>query len=163
MHLISHKEIRDKLVSGLHAFMNLLVVQQSSIGDQPTYPFITYSVTSPYLQLGQPERYTQEIDGVICDKSKEHYEQVYSFTVASKDEDEAMDLCLKASQYFKFYGTYELSESNIAVVKISNISARDNMITINYERRYGFDVRIRVACEDINNDADIIEKVNISL
>lgn len=146
--MISHADIRNKLVSGLHNFMDMLVVQQSSIGEQPAYPFITYTVTSPYLQLGQPERYTEEIDGSIATKSIEHYEQVYSFTVASKDEDEAMNKCLQAIQYFKFYGAQDLADQNIVVVKISSISARDNMITIDYERRYGFDVRIRVACEE---------------
>lgn len=158
--MISHADIRNKLVSGLHKFMDMLVVQQSSIGDQPEYPFITYTVTSPYLQLGQPERYTQEIDGSIVTRSKEHYEQVYSFTIASKDEDEAMDKCLQAIQYFKFYGTQDLADQNIVIVKISSISARDNMITIDYERRYGFDVRIRVAYEETMLTTDTIDNIS---
>lgn len=154
MSLIKHSEIRDPLVFGLHNYMDLLVVQQSSIGDQPEYPFCTYSVTSPYLQLGQPEHYTD-----VQERSIEHYEQVYSFTIASTDEDEAMDLCLKAVQYFKFYGVQELKDKNIVVVKISNVTARDNMITINYERRYGFDVRVRVASEEVQEVTEVIEAI----
>lgn len=161
MPLIKHSDIRDKLVTGLHNFTKLLVVQQSSTGKQPAYPFITYSVNNPYLQLGQPEHYTEETDGSTIERNKEHYEQVYSFTVASKDEDEAMDMCLLAIQYFKFYGVQELKDHNIAVVKVSNLSARDNMITINYERRYGFDVRIRVASEETKVTNDIIDSISL--
>lgn len=160
MPLIKHADIRNKLVSGLHKFMNLLVVQQSSIGDQPLYPFMTYAITSPYIQLGQPEHYTIIRDGNVLDVSKEHYEQVYSFTVASQDEDEAMNICLQAIQFFKFFGRQNLADANIAVVKISNISARDNMITIDYERRYGFDVKIRVACEEITETTGVIDYVS---
>lgn len=160
--MIKHSDIRDKLVSGLYEYMNLLVVQSSSIGEQPKYPFITYSVSSPYIQLGHTERYTETEQEDSVNRFVEHYEQSYSFTVASKDEDEAMDLCLKAIQYFKLYGVDYLKDNHIVVVNISNIQARDNMITINYERRYGFDVRIRLACEEIQANADTIEIVNFN-
>ena len=141
--------------------MNMLVIQSSTIGDMPKYPFITYTVTSPYLRLGQNEEYTEEVNNTYQNRHVLHYERVFSFTIVSKDEDEAMDLCVKAIRYFSNDGVLELKDKNIVIVEISNVQARDNFITIDYDHRYGFDVRIRLADEEVRETADIIEKINL--
>lgn len=141
--------------------MNLLVVQSSTIGDMPKYPFITYTVTSPYLQVGYDEEYTEQVNSTYQNRHVLHYERVFSFTIASKDEDEAMDLCMKAMRYFRNDGVLALKDNNIVIVEISNVQARDNFITIDYERRYGFDVRIRLADKEVRETEDIIETINL--
>ena len=156
MHLVrKHEVARNALVKGLHDYMNMLVIQSSTIGDMPKYPFITYTVTSPYLRLGQDENSTYQNRHVL------HYERVFSFTVAAREEDVAMDTCMKAMKYFRNDGVLELKDKGIVIVEITNATARDNFITIDYDRRYGFDVRIRLADEEIRETTDIIEKVNL--
>lgn len=159
--MTNHEVVRNALVKGLHDYMNLLVVQSSTIGDMPKYPFITYTVTSPYLRLGQDEEYTEQVNSTYQNRHVLHYERVFSFTIASKDDDEAMDLCMKAMRYFRNDGVLALKDKNIAIVEITNATARDNFITIDYERRYGFDVRIRLADEEIRETEDIIETINL--
>ena len=73
----------------------------------------------------------------------------------------AMDTCMKAMKYFRNDGVLELKDKGIVIVEITNATARDNFITIDYDRRYGFDVRIRLADEEIRETEDIIEKVNL--
>lgn len=161
-HLVRKHEIaRNALVKGLHDYMNMLVVQSSTIGDMPKYPFITYTVTSPYLRLGQDEEYTEEVNSSYQNRHVLHYERVFSFSIAARDEDTAMDRCMKAIQYFRNDGVLALKDKGIVIVEISNVQARDNFITIDYDRRYGFDVRIRLADEEIRETTDIIEKVNL--
>lgn len=162
MHLVrKHEVARNALVKGLHDYMNMLVIQSSTIGDMPKYPFITYTVTSPYLRLGQDEEYTEKENSTYQNRHVLHYERVFSFTVAAREEDVAMDTCMKAMKYFRNDGVLELKDKGIVIVEITNATARDNFITIDYDRRYGFDVRIRLADEEIRETEDIIEKVNL--
>lgn len=158
---MKHEIVRNALIKGLHDYMNLLVIQSSTIGDMPKYPFITYTVTSPYLKVGFDEEYTEQVNSTYQNRHVLHYERVFSFTIVSKDEDEAMDLCVKAIRYFSNDGVLELKDKNIVIVEITNVAARDNFITIDYDRRYGFDVRIRLADEEVRETEDIIEKVNL--
>lgn len=158
---MKHEIVRNALIKGLHDYMNLLVIQSSTIGDMPKYPFVTYTVTSPYLRLGQNEEYTEEVNSTYQNRHVLHYERVFSFTIVSKDEDEAMDLCVKAIRYFSNDGVLELKDKNIVIVEITNVAARDNFITIDYDHRYGFDVRIRLADEEVRETEEIIEKVNL--
>ena len=158
---MKHEIVRNALIKGLHDYMNLLVIQSSTIGDMPKYPFITYTVTSPYLKVGFDEEYTEEVNSTYQNRHVLHYERVFSFTIVSKDEDEAMDLCVKAIRYFSNDGVLELKDKNIVIVEITNVAARDNFITIDYDRRYGFDVRIRLADEEVRETEEIIEKVNL--
>ena len=159
--MMKHEIVRNALIKGLHDYMNLLVIQSSTIGDMPKYPVVTYTVTSPYLRLGQNEEYTEEVNSTYQNRHVLHYERVFSFTIVSKDEDEAMDLCVKAIRYFSNDGVLELKDKNIVIVEITNVAARDNFITIDYDRRYGFDVRIRLADEEVRETEEIIEKVNL--
>lgn len=159
--MTNHEIVRNALVKGLHDYMDLLVIQSSTIGDMPKYPFITYTVTSPYLHLGVDEEYTEQVNSTYQNRHVLHYERVFSFTIVARDEDVAMDTCMKAIRYFRNDGVLELKDKGIAIVEITNVTARDNFITIDYDRRYGFDVRIRLADEEIRETRDIIEKVNL--
>ena len=158
---MKHEIVRNALIKGLHDYMNLLVIQSSTIGDMPKYPFITYTVTSPYLKVGFDEEYTEQVNSTYQNRHVLHYERVFSFTIVSKDEDEAMDLCVKAIRYFSNNGVLALKDKNIVIVEITNVAARDNFITIDYDHRYGFDVRIRLADEEVRETEEIIEKVNL--
>lgn len=161
MHSVKHEIVRNALVKGLHDYMNMLVVQSSTIGDMPKYSFISYTVTSPYLRLGQDEEYTEKENSTYQNRHVLHYERVFSFTIVARDEDTAMDKCMQAMRYFRNDGVLELKDKGIAIVEISNVTARDNFITIDYDRRYGFDVRIRLADEEIRETKDIIEQINL--
>lgn len=156
-----HEIVRNALIKGLHDYMNMLVIQSSTIGDMPKYPFITYTVTSPYLRLGQDEEYTKKENSNYQNRHVLHHERVFSFTITAKDEDTAMDKCMQAMRYFRNDGVLELKDKGIAIVEISNVTARDNFITIDYDRRYGFDVRIRLADEEVRETTDIIEQINL--
>ena len=157
--MTSHDIVRNAIVKGLHDYTQLLVVQSSTIGNMPKYPFITYSVTSPYLQLGMDEEYTEEINSVIRNRHVFHYERVFSFTIVAKEEGEAMDYCMRAMRYFRNAGVQELKDKGIVVVEVTNVTARDTFITIDYERRYGFDVRIRLVNEEIRDTTNVIERL----
>ncbi|WP_396631576.1 LIC_12616 family protein, partial [Lysinibacillus sp. D4B2_S17] len=64
---------------------------------------------------------------------------------------ESFDKALEALEWFKGVGVYVHDESNIVVVDTQPITNRDTFTNIDYERRHGFDVRLRVMSETTFN------------
>ena len=157
--MTKHEFVRNAIVKGLHEYMGILVIESSTIGNMPPYPFITYTITSPYLGIGYMEDYYEEENTRIQNRHVQHYERVFSFTIVANDVDEAMNRCMQAMQYFKCDGVWELKDKNIVIVEVNSATTRDTFITIDYERRYGFDVRIRLCEEEARETENIIETV----
>ena len=158
--MIKHSEIRNPIVKNLNEYMGIPVIQSEETGEQPPYPFVTFSVNSPYLSLGQNGKEEIVENDISITREIEHFEQVYSFTVIGEDEDIVQDNMMKAIQFFKVFGVQKLKDENIVIVEVYNAQKRDNFLTIDYERRAGFDVRIRVAHSmDIENE--VIEEITI--
>lgn len=158
--MIKHSEIRNPIVSNLNEYMGIPVIQSEDSGEQPTYPFMTFSVNSPYLPLAHNSIEEIEEDGKSITRETEHFEQVYSFTVIGEDEDVVQDNLIKAIQFFKVFGIQVLKDNGIAIVEVYNAQKRDTFLTIDYERRAGFDVRIRVA-HNLDFENEEIESVEI--
>ena len=158
--MIKHSEIRNPIVSSLNEYMGIPVIQSEDSGEQPAYPFMTFSVNSPYLPLAHNSKEEIEEDGKSITRETEHFEQVYSFTVIGEDEDVVQDNLVKAIQFFKVFGIQILKDNGIAIVEVYNAQKRDTFLTIDYERRAGFDVRIRVA-HNLDFENEIIENVEI--
>lgn len=110
------------------------LIERSSIGDMPDYPFCTYQITSPYIPI------TSDV------VDNEQFELVVSFTWHGQSALDMLDLAMKTNKYFRSAeGTETLKEKNIVVSQVSNYGSRDNFITIDYERSSGLDVRFRVS------------------
>lgn len=163
--MIQHSEIRNVIVGGLSRYLSRPVVLNNNADKMENYPFMTYTVINPRLDnYGEPSIKT--VNRVINGQTKKMtqfqkiIEIVYSFTVISEDEDEAQDLLHQAVSFFDVFGVGDLKQGKIAVVEVSNVQNRDSLITIDYEHRLGFDVRLRVT--EINEQESVyIESADI--
>lgn len=131
---------------------NIVIKEQQNVKEQVAYPFATYSINNPYLNAktyGSSEgEITQSIEVVI------------SYTFYSQNSFEVMSLAQKALSNFKQRGTLQnLWEKGISVIDVSNIQNRDTFLTIDVERRIGFDVRTRVKLVSTKAMRDIIDVV----
>lgn len=118
---------------------NIKLMEQSSVTEQQKYPFGTYTVTSPYLNARTYRNGNQD------DSINQIIEIVVSYTFYSADMFEVTELLQNTLSNFKMTATKQtINESGIVIVGFSNIGNRDNFISIQAERRSGFDVRIRV-------------------
>jgi hypothetical protein len=102
-------------------------------------------MTSPYLETSVhgAESVKGTADGIMRTQEK-HVEIVFSFTVHSRDADDAYQRCYALVEHFDFTGRDALRGAGIVVVSVSNVQNRDVFLTIEYERRVGCDVRFRV-------------------
>ncbi|WP_051622615.1 hypothetical protein [Exiguobacterium sp. AB2] len=130
-----------------------VIVLENQSATQPAYPFCTYSVPSPYL----PQR-----TDYIGDAMDEVVEFVVSLTWHSKSNIEAMTLAQQSVQLLKAIGGRQtLGDAGLTVVRIDGFTNRDTFLTIDTERRYGFDVRLRTHVSS-TRPLDAIETVDIN-
>ena len=110
------------------------VVRQNQVAEVPAYPYVSYTLTTPVD--GMSGTYSEAEDGTLY----KNVLQTWSITVQSDDQDEAMTLALRAYDYFTAAGITELADKNITVRRVSGVTTRDNLITIQYEYRNGLDI-----------------------
>lgn len=99
----------------------------------PPYPYVSFTVITPMVANGGT--WGKHDDGT----ERKVFKQVWSFTVQSDDDSQALEVAMKLYEYLDRHNEM-LVDKGIVVERISNIANRDNFITIQYEHRYGFDV-----------------------
>ncbi|ALS27193.1 hypothetical protein IJ21_17920 [Paenibacillus sp. 32O-W] len=162
--MIDYAAIRTAIVQRLKSALGISIIMGDQTGQQPAYPFVTYKMTSPYLETSpHGVESVTDISGGIKRSRKKQVELVFSFTAHAKNPDEAYQKCYEIIDYFDFSGRDALRDAGIVVVGVSNAQNRDVFLTIEYERRVGVDVRFRVvdSSEVTEIGSGYIEKADI--
>jgi hypothetical protein len=134
--MIDYETIKRTIVSHVRTRTGHPVILQASNDTQPAYPFCTYTVTSPYLPVTFAE---------VGDDTVEDVEMVFSLTWHSQSATEVQGLAHQTAMLFKMRAhRQQLGDAGIAVVRLEGMQNRDTFLTIDNERRVGFDVRFRV-------------------
>ncbi|MEK4085610.1 phage neck terminator protein [Psychrobacillus sp. FSL K6-1415] len=155
--MIKYDDIWIPLQNGLSNYTGIEVIQAESIGKQPEYPFISIKKTTIGQNVGQvAESLTGNIKTIEQD-----VESVFSITCNAATIEDAEDYTHKARAYFLGKGHIDLSDKNITVVDVLNATNRDVFLTVAYERRCGFDLRLRVRGQE-SYEIDVIERVTIN-
>ena len=122
------------IVEGMQKELGCLVIRANQTARVPPYPYVSYNVITPIsANLGTWGQYD---DG----KERKPFNQTWSFTVQSDDSTQSMELAIKARDYLEHVGTVYLNDNDIIVESVGNVTNRDNLLTIEYEYRNGFDV-----------------------
>lgn len=134
--MIDYKAIVSALNKEIRGKTNVVGVEQANTDKQPPYPFYTYTVTSPYLNV---KRFK------MGDSMTEECEVVISYTFSSEDSFQSLNLAQTAATHLKMDAIrMRLRDQGIVVVRIEKVMSRDDFISIQVERKVGFDIRIRV-------------------
>jgi len=126
------------------------LIADNSAGNPPTYPYCSYTITSPKIDI------ERDYEGAI-------FELVVSLTWhGTSSSVGVLNLAKKAESYLKSsQGRSFLEKQGIVVVSTMNFSQRDNFISIDYERTAGFDVQLRVR-DTYEDDVEPIEGFEIN-
>ena len=167
--MINYVQIRDDIITQLNTYLGIPVVMAEQNEPKPPYPHMTYKVMTPYIQESTLPAESYEIIPSL-DPDYEHdieytrMEQpsmTISLSAYSLTPDESELKALAACAWFKFIGYEYLKDKNIIVIETSEIQDRDTLLIDNYERRRGFDVKLRVVSE-ITRVVATIESVDIT-
>ena len=145
------KEIKNGIVKGLHEHLGIDIVPADTASRKPDYPYISYKTitaieTARHSLIYETIPSTSEgfeDDVLAIRKVQEHF--TLSISAFSMDEDEARDTAIKAADWFTFAGRFRLAAMNVAVISMGSVTDRTQLLVDDYERRYGFDARIRAA------------------
>lgn len=136
---------RNAVISALYSHLQKPVILNPQTANRPPYPFIGYSVTTQSMKepLETGSVSTAGLSEDISETLTYNDNMMMSLTAYSDDSDEAYTLAQEAYEYLKFSGLQILSDESIAVVEVQSVESRDILEVDSYERRSGFDVRIR--------------------
>lgn len=110
------------------------VIRQNQDAPKPAWPYLSYTITSP--MEGRGGTYMEDPEtGVLFMPIT----QRWSFTTQSDREPEAMRLGMLARDFMEVAGHIWLSDHGVTVQSVGNLNNRDNLISIQYEYRQGFD------------------------
>lgn len=152
------------IVDGLKSYLSTkaktcAVIRANQTGRIPRYPYVAYTITTPAEY--RSGTFSEDADGTRYKSIL----QTWSFTVQSDDADECTNIVLKAYDWFQLSGLAYLNDKNIVVRRIGNINNRDNLITIEYEYRNGFDVTFGLLQTVTPTEEELggyIEKANLN-
>ncbi|MCI3027689.1 hypothetical protein LMF32_00875 [Desemzia sp. C1] len=146
----NYRKFIDKIAMLLKVNFQLSLIESNSIGEQLDFPFITYTITSPYIAT------TQDI------VDNETFEMVVSFTLHTRSTLDALNTSGSINKWFRSDNTrLVLAKEGVVVVKVTNSGSRDNFVSVDYERMAGFDVRFRVTDQYKGEEVEEINAVQI--
>ena len=141
------REYNRLLCEGITAELGCPVVKSNITDHIPKYPYVSFTVTG--IRTRQRTYADAEQPYVPAEVS-------YSFTVQSNDDYEALTLAMKLHDWFEETGRMYLKDNGMVFTDIGQISERDNMITLEYEHRKGFDCVLNLMNYVERND-EVIE------
>lgn len=136
------KAIEIAIVDGLEAHLSgrfgrrVTGTIANTTAHVPSYPYFAYTITTPVD--ANAKGWCRGSDGSLY----RQLTQVWSLTFCSDQNDAADEIAQYAFEWFDTLGATYLSDHGAAIERILNFGNRDNMFTIEYEYRRGFDVRV---------------------
>lgn len=158
--MIDFTSIRNIIISGLSDYLDVLVIDSSSVNEKPDYPYFSFTVTTSFSEeFENPKENSFYDDENIY---KEDGNITFSFKSLSNNTDESINNAIKAVKYFKLYGVDYLYENNISIKEVTNVENRNALMIEVYEVTNGFDVIFRVE-SNLIKDIINIEDVNVDI
>lgn len=151
--MIDYKNIRETVCRGLKEYLGIPVIRNNQNRDPPNYPYVSYTVTT--LANANKGTYGEFTDGI----DRKNVKQTWSITAQSDNNDESVELAYKVREWLEHVGRLYLSKNKVIVEQVTNITNRDNIVTIDYEYKNGFDVVFVMFDEILKPDNGYIDTV----
>lgn len=150
--MVDNEKLRKTVVKGLSEYLGIPVIRSNQNAEPPDYPYVTYTViTAEKANNGTYGEYEDGIDRLPVT-------QTWSITIQSDKEDESISLASRARDYLIHSGRCHLNDNDVIVQSVTDITNRDNMISIEYEYKNGFDVVFWLMSE-VKREVEEIETV----
>lgn len=137
--------VQDSIITGLNQALTPQIILADQEAPKPSYPFGSVKVITVYTnEIGEDTIVVTEADVDNATISKlEQPEMTLSINAYSLIDSETYDLIQDMKDWFEFNSEFYLDALDITVIDTTDIQNRDALIQDNYERRFGFDARVR--------------------
>lgn len=156
------KAVRELIAKSLKEYTKRPVVYRNQVSKIPEYPYTAYTVTSTKIDA-TPEgnKSYEDIGGNLRMTVAKTVEMTFSITCISDKAHEAEELAVSAYEYFELAGRQALLDERISVAYLWSMYDRTPAPDVDYEHRWGFDVRLRVPIMMIIDNVDYIDSVDM--
>lgn len=138
------------LIAHVKEAIDCNLIEANASGPQPSFPFATYTIIDPFISI-------QFEDG-----ENEPFESVISITLHDDSSLDVLNLATKLRKSFTTEANLrKFRELGIVIVSLEPTASRDNLITIDYERLAGFDLRIRTQDSFVDETKEPIDNINL--
>lgn len=136
--MIPYEELTTVIPKGLAEHLGITVIRGNQTAPAPSYPYGSYNVTT--IATANSGTWQKHPDGI----DRKLVRSIWSLSFLSADEDESVFLAVKARSWLEHTGRLWLAERGVTVQSVTDIHNRDNLLTVEYERKNGFDVVLYV-------------------
>lgn len=131
--MINTDNIRLTVAKGLKNYLGCPVIRADQNEAPPAKPYGTYKITTPATANGGT--YGEYEDG----KARKPIKQIWSLSFLADTEAEALSYANKARTWLDYVGTTYLNDNEVIVEQVGAVGNRNNILTAEYEYKYGFD------------------------
>lgn len=127
----SLKEYSMTLAGQISTLLGCEVVRSNITSHIPPYPYVSYTITT-----------IQTRGGTYGDDGRQRFilaRVTYSFTIQSDDDWQALELVQKLHDWLEESGRHWLNDHGYVITEVGAVASRDNLLTVEYEYRKGFD------------------------
>lgn len=132
--MIDYENLRTTVASGLSKYLGCPVIRNNQNAELPEYPFASYTITTP--MTANNGTYGEYEDR----KARKPVTCVWSISIQSDNDAQCVTLAYKAREWFDYVGTVYLNDNDVIVQSVGAVGNRDNVLTVDYEYKKGFDV-----------------------
>lgn len=132
--MFNYDRVREVVVTGLSKYLGCPVERSNHNEEKLPYPFGSYTITT--LMSANKGTYGVYEDGV----DRKPHTQTWSLSFLSDKNSESVQLAIKAHEWLDHIGTTYLSDNGVIVQSVGGVTNRDNILSVEYEYRNGFDV-----------------------
>lgn len=141
-----YKVVTSSLIKAVRTLTEKPCIEANGTGEQPAYPFATFTIMNPKIAIQQDEENAQ-------------FELTVSLTWHDESSLSVLNLAKQCESYFKSTeGRSLFAEKGVVIVDVMDFDRRDNFISIEYERSAGFDIKMRVL-DSHADDVSPIEQI----
>jgi hypothetical protein len=132
--MIDVENLQRTVVKGLKEYLGCPVIRSNQNVEPPAYPYVSFTIiTLASENKGTYSVYDDDID-------RKSVTQTWSITAQAADNSESVNLAYKAREWLDHFGTVHLNDNDVIVQSVTSITNRDNVLTVGYEYKNGFDV-----------------------
>lgn len=153
--MIDYENLRVAVVGGLKRYLKCPVIKGNQNAEPPKYPYLSYTITT--LATANRGTYGEYTDG----KARKPVNCIWSITAQSDNNSESVMLANKAHDYLDYVGSIYLKDRDVVVQSVGNVTNRDNVLTVGYEYKNGFDCTFSMVDVVDIPDNGVIEKFTL--
>ena len=131
--MIDYENLRLTVAKGLKDYLGCPVIKSNQTAEAPPYPYVSYTFTT--LMTENKGTYGEYEDG----NARKPVNSIISVTAQSDDSIESVTLANKAREWLDYAGTVYLNDNGVIVQSVGTVTNRDNVLTVGYEYKNGFD------------------------